>query len=298
IGATYRRHDNFDWAKLYYPADVFPSTPDLVIDNTGTWFTAAGTIPATVKIGDKTVDMGAAAGRTWYLPVASFPGDTPYRMVDKSSSYLTYIGLDLAVNKRLSHRWFLNASVTLQDQRVHWGDSFIDPTNQWAIDGQPYGNWGGGAGGKVPVQMYSRWMAKLSGLYQLPWGFDVAATFNAREGWKIPNYLTLAFANSSSWPGLNRANTIYLQTTTKDSLPVFSNLTFRIEKKITLGSGRMYFMADVFNALNSAVVNRSYDAYFGTYYVDTQASSVNPFNRLYNEILNPRVWRFGLRFEF
>ena len=298
VGATFRRYDNFDWAKLFYPADIYPSTPDLVIDNTGTWFTVAGTIPATVKIGDKTIELGDAAGRPWYLPVASFPGDTPYRMVDKSSSYRTYVGLDLAMTKRLSHRWFLNASVTLQDQRTHWGDSFIDPTNQWAIDGKPYGNWGSGAGGKVQVQMYSRWMAKLSGLYQLPWGFDVAATFQAREGWKIPNYLTLAYANSSSWPGLYRANTIYIQTATKDSLPVFSNLTFRLEKRIALGSGRMYLMADVFNALNSAVVNRSYDAYSGTYYVDTEASSVNPFNRLYNEILNPRVWRLGLRFEF
>ncbi len=298
VGATFRRYDNFDWAKLFYPADIYPSTPDLVIDNTGTWYAVAGTIPATVKIGEETVEMRDAAGRSWYLPIASFPGDTPYRMVDKSSSYRTYIGLDLAVTKRLSHRWFLNASVTLQDQRTHWGDSFIDPTNQWAIDGQPYGNWSGGAGGKVPVQMYSRWLAKLSGLYQLPWGFDVSATFLAREGWKIPNYLTLAYANSSSWPGLYRTSLIYIQTPTKDSLPAFSNLSLRIEKKIALGAGRMYFMADVFNALNSAVVNRSFDANFGTYYVDTEASVVNPFNRLYDEILNPRVWRFGIRFEF
>ena len=120
----------------------------------------------------------------------------------------------------------------------------------------------------------------------------------AREGWKIPNYITLAYANSESWPGLYRSNTVYLQTSTKDSLPVFSNLTFRLEKKIAIGTGRMYLMADVFNALNSAVVNRAYDAYFGVYYVDTEASSANPSNRLYNEVLNPRVWRFGLRFEF
>jgi hypothetical protein len=146
--------------------------------------------------------------------------------------------------------------------------------------------------------MYSRWLAKLSGLYQLPWGFDVSATLHAREGWKIPNYITLAYANAESWPGLYRSNTVYLQGVTKDSLPVFNNLTFRIEKRISLGTGRMVLMADVFNALNTAVVNRAYDAYLGTYYVDTGEFSANPFNRLYNEVLNPRVWRFGLRFEF
>lgn len=242
--------------------------------------------------------MGDAAGRTWFLPSAAFPGDTPYRLVDKSSSYRTYIGLDLVVTKRLANRWFLNASVTLQDQRVHWGDSYLDPTNLWAISGEPFGNWGGSAGGKIPAQMYARWMTKISALYQLPWGFDASATLVAREGWKIPNYVTLAYADSELWPGLYGSNTVYLQTATKDSLPVFSNLSLRLEKKFNVGSGRLYAMLDVFNVLNSAVVNRAYDAYYGVYYVDTEESSANPSNRLYNEVLNPRVMRLGLRFEF
>ena len=57
-------------------------------------------------------------------------------------------------------------------------------------------------------------------------------------------------------------------------------------------------MADVFNVFNSAIVNRAYDAYIGIYYVDTEESAANPFSRRYNEILNPRVLRFGVRFEF
>lgn len=296
--ATYRRYDNFDWAKAFYPADIYPGTPDLVIDNTQTWYTAAGTIPATVTIGGVTYDMRDAAGKPWYLPVAGFPGATPYRMIDKSAAYRTYLGLDLVLTKRLSNRWFLNASVTLQDQRVHWGGSYIDPTNKWALDGKLFGNWGGGAGGKTSVQMHARWMAKVSALYQLPLGFDVSGTFLAREGWKIPNYVTLAYSGNDPWPGLYKSNTIYVQAATSDSLPTFFNLTFRVEKRIAVGAGKMYLMADVFNLLNSAIVNRAYDAYYGTYYVNTQESAANPTNRLYNEILNPRVWRLGLRFEF
>jgi len=303
---TFRRYDRYDWAKFFYPADIYPSTPDLVIDNTGTWYTRAGTIPETITIvndvddedDDETIDLGDAGGRPWYLPVSTFPGETPYRMVDKSGSYRTYIGLDLAVTKRLSKRWLLNASATLQDQRLHWGDSYIDPTNAWAIDGKSFGNNGGGAGGKTAVQMYARWMTKISGLYQLPWGFNISATFFAREGWKIPHYITLAYANPESWPGLYRANTVYLQSPTKDSLPVFSNLSLRLEKRFTLGSGRAYLMADVFNLLNSATVNRAYDAYYGVYYVDTEEYLPYQYNRAYNEILNPRVVRLGVRFEF
>jgi hypothetical protein len=303
---TYRRYDRFDWAKLFYPADIYPSTPDLVVDNTGTWYAVAGTIPGTITIvndeedetDDETISLGEAGGKPWYLPVESFPGETPYRMVDKSTFSRTYIGLDLAVTKRLSRRWFLNASLTLQDQRVRWGDSAIDPTNQWALDGQPYGNFSAGAGGKTAVQMHARWIAKVSGLYQLPWGINVSGTFLAREGWKIPNYITLAYADPESWPGLYRANTVYLQGLTKDSLPAFGNLSLRLEKRFALGPGRVALMIDVFNALNSAIVNRAHDAYLGTYYVDTDVFVANDFNRLYSEILNPRVWRFGVRFEF
>ena len=295
---TYRRYDNFDWAKAFYPADIYPETPDLVIDNTQTWYTPAGTIPETVKIGGVTYDMIDAAGRPWYLPIASFPGETPYRMIDKSNAYRTYFGLDLIVTKRLSNRWFLNASVTLQDQRVLWNGSYIDPTNKWALDGKPFGNLGGGSVGKTSVHMYARWLAKVSALYQLPLGFDVSGTLIAREGWKIPYYVTLAYSGNDPWPGFYKSNTICVQLPTKGSLPAFYNLTFRIEKKIAVGAGKMYFMADVFNVLNSAIVNRAYDAYYGTYYVNTQESSANPSNLLYNEILNPRVWRFGLRFEF
>jgi len=299
VTATYRRFDNFDWAKLFYPADIYPSTPDLVIDETQTWYAAAGVVPDKVTIGEVEYDLKDAAGKTWYLPIASFPGPTPYRMIDKSAATRTYVGLDLSVTKRLSHRWFLNASATFQDQRVHWGTSFIDPTNKWALDGKPYGNVSYyGEGGKAPVRMFSRWLAKLSALYQMPLGITASATLYAREGWKVPNYIALGFADPESWSGLYTTNVVYLQTATKDSLPVFRNLSFRLEKSLALGSGRMVFMADVFNVLNSAIVNRAADAYIGVYYVDTEEGSANPYNRRYSEILNPRVMRFGVRFEF
>lgn len=300
--ATFRRYDNFDWAKLFYPADVYPATPDLVVDNTATWYVPAGTVPASITVGEgtsaKTYDLLDAGGRTWYLPSASFPGETPYRMVDKSTSFRTYLGLELAVTKRLAKRWFMNGSLTLQNQRVHWKDSYIDPTNRWAQDGQAYGNWGTAYDGKASVLMYARWAAKLSGLYQLPLGFSVSATLTAREGWKIPNYITLAYAEPESWAGLYRAGVVYLQAIDKDSLPVMKNLSFRVEKSLKLGTGRIYLMADVFNVLNAATVNRAYDAYLGTYYVDTEVFAANPYSRLSNEILNPRIFRLGARFEF
>ena len=300
--ATYRRYDNFDWAKPFYPADVYPATPDLVVDDTGDWYAAAGTVPEAIVVGEGddavTYDLLDAGGRTWYLPNEDFPAETPYRMVDKSKAYRTYLGLELAVTKRLAKRWFLNGSVTLQDQRVHWKGAYLDPTNQWALDGQAFGTWASGYDGKTSALMHARWAARLNGLYQLPWGVTLSATLSAREGWKVPHYITLAFAEPGSWDGLYRSNTVYLQAISKDGLPVMRNLSFRIEKSLKLGAGKVYLMADVFNALNSAIVNRAYDAYLGTYYVDTEVFAPNAASRLSNEVLNPRVFRLGARFEF
>jgi hypothetical protein len=203
----------------------------------------------------------------------------------------------------------MNASFTWQDQKQYWGSDFFNPTNQWAFDGKAYGDWGGGASGKVPVLMYTRWMVKFSGLYQLPWGFNISGTFNAREGWKVPQYFYIDNANApnlSAYYYSGREVIVYKQPYTQDALPTFYNITLRLEKLISIGSaGRLYLMADVFNLLNSNMAIRSYDKYDGYDYmqnvagVSTQYASYKyPTNGTLNEILNSRIFRFGARFEF
>ncbi len=303
------------------------------------WYTQAGTIPSTYYIGGTftgTVNTGftwaidpaypegdprrgtqyssgEAAGRPYYLPSANWPTgiSSRYSLFYTSDQWYDYMGVDLILNKRLSKKWMLNGSFTWQKQTSHWGTYWFDETNKWAFDGQPYGDWGGAASGKQSVLMYSRWMAKLSALYQLPLGFNISGTFNAREGWRIPQYFTLynydAPNYSAGW-----SNTIYKQNQTKDALPLFHNLTIRLEKRINMGQGgRLFLMADCFNVLNSNMGIRSYPKNDGSAYFRL-AGSPDPAERtmqqynsvvynypgLLNEILNPRIWRFGARFEF
>jgi hypothetical protein len=246
---------------------------------------------------------GGAAGRPIYLPASYWPATgTPYSVVRKGNNYTDYYGVDFVVNKRLSNRWFANASVTLQQQKSYWGDEYFDPTNKWVFDGQPFAQWGGGASGKQSVAMYTRWMAKLSGLYQLPYGFDISGTINAREGWKIPHYYWMLLDTSFSPRGYEEWQQIYTQNIAKDSMPTFVNVTLRLEKKINIGAGRLYLMADAFNLFNAATVNRAYDAYMGDAIFNASMqqidSSYNSTYRRLNEILNPRILRFGARFEF
>jgi hypothetical protein len=175
-------------------------------------------------------------------------------------------------------------------------------------DGQPYGDWGGATSGKVAALMYTTWMAKLSALYQLPYNFNVSGTFNAREGWRVPHYFYLDDYSAPNYTA-QHGQTIYTQVQVEDALPTFTNIAFRIEKRISIGEGRMYLMADVFNLLNSNMPVRSYPKNFGTAYFRNAGpagsqtfqqynSSWYNYTGLYNEILNPRIWRFGVRFEF
>ncbi len=284
INFSMRRYDNFQWWQGYYP------DTGMKLNNSSYWV-QAGTIPATVG----PYSTGGAAGRPWYV----LRGDIPpadYNYVSIGDNYNTYWGLDFVVTKRLSNKWFMNASFTFQDQRQYGGNTWLDTTNKWMTEGKAYAQWGGGASGKTAVAMYSKWMAKISALYKLPWDVDLSGTFQAREGWKVPHYF---YIEDDRIEGLYYSNWINTQEISQDSLPTFYNFTLRLEKMVKMGDfGRLYFMADVFNALNSAIINRAYDAYLGDYYVSTNTFVENATNRYLNEILNPRITRFGVRFQF
>ena len=341
INFSYRRFDKDQISLRYYPAEhsadyplyTGPEIIDWANPPAGGYYVQAGTIPDTYHIGGtytgtpaagytwaenlayavgdprrgQEFSSGDAAGRPYYLPGPNYSTtSTRFNLIRKSNNYFTYTGVDLVVNKRLSNKWFMNGSVTWQAQRTYWGTDFFNPTNQWAFDGQAYGDWGGAASGKQAVLMYTRWMAKLSGLYQLPYGFNVSGTFNAREGWKVPQYFYLDNFDAPNY-SQGHGQTIYKQTQIVDSLPMFWNVTLRLEKKINVGQGRMYLMADVFNLFNNNMPIRSFPKSDGTVNFrnagtpatsQAYSSTVYNYNGLLNEILNPRIWRFGARFEF
>ena len=72
----------------------------------------------------------------------------------------------------------------------------------------------------------------------------------------------------------------------KYRLPNVKSLDARAEKELTFGRTRVALDVDVFNLLNSGtVLGRKYDV---------QADNFNAVT----EIMNPRIVRFGIRFQF
>jgi hypothetical protein len=292
---SYRRYDNSRWTLKYFP--------DTGIVQNQSWYISAGTPPTNIPGEDAPGSTGEASQHEWYYQSEEATAYSPYTWVQKTPDfYQDFWGVDLIFNKRLSNKWMLNGSFTWQKQTAHYGDKgYMDPTNLWAFEGKPYAIYMGGASGKINQYIYSRWMFKVGGLYQLPYDVNVSFNFMAREGWILRErfqYIDYTLPNPKS-----RSAWLYMYPFGSYRLPTFFNLTVRLEKMLRIGeTGRVYLMADVFNTLNSSIMNRRYQRDWGNYYNYTDPSQnywrADPDFFAANEILNPLVVRLGVRFTF
>ena len=245
------------------------------------------------------LDLGEAAGKPWYVWGAGVKNVSQRYVTNTPSDYYdTYMGLNLRFHKRLSNRWMLNSSFTYQSQKTTWGATYpLDPSEQWALDGQPFAYAIGAASGKVSMPVFSRWMLKAQGLYQLPYDFNVSFTFNAREGHIIVQEIWL---NDDDAPNpQNTSLTMYTEKFGTNRMDTFWNLNLRVEKILRIGdTGRIYLMIDAFNVFNQSILNRQRTVNPGDLYLHDGSFSENTRSGEPNEVLNPRVFRFGVRFQF
>jgi hypothetical protein len=312
LQGTYRRYNHFSWDVPYYlngPLGDYSINGQNVLLGPNAYL-PAGTIPSTVTYTDingntQNVNLGAGPGHTYYLLDSPYMG-TPYNYHTLNTNYNTYWGVDLVFNKRLSHKWMFDGSVSYMDQRQHYGDGYTDPTNLWALQDTFTAPAMGSGGGKQNAYIFSHWMVKLEGLYQLPLGFDISFTFNARAGYLVPHYMTIV---DYTWTNeVYHSVQTYLDVFGNMKLPTHYQLNLRLEKMVKIGeTGRIYLMADAFNVTNAATINRRYDMNAGTLFVYGKDSSGNinnyvfepyAFNYVVNEILNPFIARLGVRFQF
>lgn len=284
---TYRKFTNYNW-NLQWDGTNKSSI------QSQDWYAQHGTMPSTVG-GFSTKE---AAGKPLYYWKAGIRSLYPRYRTQRPDYYQDFIGGELRLTKRLSNRWMFNASFTLQTERQHWGaKGYLDPTQKWAYDGQIYAPSMGGGSGKISVRVFSHWLAKMSGLYQLPYDFNVSFTFNARQG-HVP-VEGVDITDYSAPNPYDQGTSMIFQKFGTLRYPTFYNLNLRVEKIVRAGDmGKIYIMGDLFNVFNSQIENRRYDAWHGRYYVHNGSLSTNPTDDLINEVLNPRVLRVGVRFQF
>ena len=303
LNATFRRYDQYDWDLLDY-RDAYLAEDGSTARESQDWYDSAGTIPDNIDVGtnpDWDGNTGEGGGQEYYYRNENY-GYTPYEWrANRPDYHRDYYGLDLIFNKRLSNKWMMNASFTIQSQKTTYGDGgYLNPNNVWATDGKPYSAYIGSASGKINMWAFSRWLVKIAGLYQLPYGINFGFTFLAREGWIIRETLDIydyTIPNTRS-----RSHELHLSEFGSERLPTYGNLTIRLEKMFRLGdTGKIYLMADLFNIFNTATMIQRYDRDHGRYNIQADPS-LNTFSATRDfdpyAILNPRLLRFGVRFTF
>ncbi|MCP2618613.1 TonB-dependent receptor, partial [Candidatus Aminicenantes bacterium AC-335-A11] len=201
--------------------------------------------------------------------------------------YQKYWAIEFIFKKRLTKKWMLDGSFTYQDHRVYYPtrDSYQDPTDHLPVDklhGQPMAYQAAGSGASN-VFMNSRWLFKLAALYQLPYGFNISGTLSARDGFISPTYAEDTTYYKYNWEFAS----VWTEKfgSTRDPAVILINL--RLEKRFKLGDfGNVYLSADCFNVTNSSVRLARHRNMTAANYNQTLA------------IMSPRIFRFGIRFEF
>jgi hypothetical protein len=223
-----------------------------------------------------------------------------------------YYGAQLQVTKRLTNNWLMHGSFAYNDWKQNIDNkqtACIDPTNQRLYqdpafsagfptpnvgpscsEGQLY-NQSLGSGNFTNVWINSHWSFNVSGMYQFPLAFALAANFYGRQGYVNPYFIQIDSGNGEG----NRG--VLLGDPTDHRLNDVYELDLRLEKAIPLfGKADLTISAELFNALNSnTVLQRQSDA---TPQCDNTGHNCTGAAGTILEIQNARAVRLGARISF
>ena len=203
-----------------------------------------------------------------------------------------YVGASVNFTKRLANRWMLRGYVNFGEAEWDIDQEYInnsDPNNNNITatfdggeqDGDLFITRSTGSG-KGERFLQSSWSANLNGLYQVapdkPWGFNISAALQAREGYPTPYFTQLGTSD-----GVSRQIRV-LQDYDEFRLEDLVTADIRIEKEFALTSAVNFtFGLDAFNITNEGTeLSRIRDL-----------SSSRAF--FLNDNVSPRIYRLGVR---
>ncbi len=243
---------------------------------------AAMTIPFTAN--DIGPDGQSGTGDDRQLALLDRPSATPQTRLYTNPTDPAYSSdfhtIEFAVNRRFAGRWMLLTSFGYT-----WLSQFHqDNTGTGAIDALSQGkeyNWRPnqrlfGDNGKETSTL---WNYKVIGRYTMPWQVGFSGS------WKVQSGRQWGRSTSIAFPG-DGTQSIRVEPVTSNRAPTVSILDVRGDKSFTFGRfGKLTAMVDVFNVLNDGTVIN-----FSTVTGANFKSVIG--------ILDPRIVRFGVRFEF
>jgi hypothetical protein len=214
---------------------------------------------------------------TAYYPAAQLGAVTELMNIPNFNRQFN--GVEAGAHKRLAHRWMMDGSFTWNSTVQNYGaGAYQNPNNIAVRNGYQYDYATSGSGiGNVFIN--TKWLAKVSGMYQAPYAFNVSAFYNARQGYPFEAAVQVltALPNGGGTP------TIVLDPIGNNRLPDYQNLDLRVERPITIMGAHLVPSVDIFNVTN----NNTIQALRGN------QNALNADN--IQAIVAPRVLRFGVR---
>jgi len=224
---------------------------------------------------------------------ANIPADrsrTEYRTRPDYSQ--RFLGFEASATKRLSNRWMARFGFSTNDHREYFDSrsAMGNPTSSPGtpnIDGGQVMRATSGSGKSGIYMLLPKYQFIFTGMYQAPWGINLAANWTGRQGYSRPYFQDRVATGN---PLGNLQTLLLVDDVGKLRLPMANSLDVRVGKEFSFGLGsyrpRVNIDLDVFNVLNSNVVlGRQYNLRL-------------PTGDQVLEIMNPRILRIGARFNF
>lgn len=252
------------------------------------WVEIDPTRAAAMTIPFSYVDAGAdgvrGTGDDQTLALLDRPAATPQTRLFTNPTDPSYASdfqtIEFAINRRFAGRWMLLTSFGYT-----WLDQFhATTTNTGALDALAQGkayNWRPSQRiwGDDGRETSTLWNYKAIGRYTMPWEIGFSGS------WKVQSGRQWGRNNPVVFPG-DGSQSIRMEEVTANRAPTVSILDFRADKSFTFGRyGRLTAMVDVFNALNNGTI------------VNFATTTGTNFKRVLG-ILDPRIVRFGVRYDF
>jgi hypothetical protein len=128
------------------------------------------------------------------------------------------------------------------------------------------------------VYVNAKWLFKVSGMYEGPYGVKLSAFYNARQGYPFE-----ASVQSPSRANGGGIAIVLLDGIGENRLPNYQNLDFHVERPVFLGTARLVPALDVFNVMNGNTVQAL-----------QRTQNAQTANQI-SAAVAPRVVRFGVR---
>jgi hypothetical protein len=207
---------------------------------------------------------------TYYAYPSSLAGSafSQTMLINDPNADQTFKTFEIAVTKRLSHKWQFNAAYTATKKHI------------------PYGN--------VPPLAYNpnaeiniadntwEWEGKVSGVYQFPYGITASANYQNISGLAYARQVLFTTGGTSTVPSLVAS----VDPIGTYRTPALNLLDLRLEKAIRLPAGhRIIARVNVYNSLN---VNTT---------LTVQQRSGATFNQP-TTIVPPKLYELGVTYSF